>query len=452
MRVNAKESLEMTEWLLILIVAPLVIGPLLACLRQPMMLALPAFAVLVPFGGLLSIGTSKFGSLSSLLGFVLGVGLFLQLMTGRKLKAPMSATVPLWLLLLGAAGATVLWSVSPADTANSFLVLGSLVLVYVFVAISPVDRAVLTRTENALLLGGVLVSSYGLVQLLFLGGFPNDVPGLPPGPGGRFGNDLLGPNNEAVALLLPLLVALSRSVTRRAGSRRVLHTFIAAFLLLGILMTGSRGGLLATVVSMVALALADPRGRRMLLAYGGVGITVAVAVFVFHPAGLAVREVETTSSSGRTDIWRVGLAACPQYCAVGSGWGTFPDVYAATQPSVPDAAVLVGRGGAYQPHNVWLLVGIELGVAGLLLLFAALVLTFVEAVRLPALLRGPPLAGLVGTVFAAIFLSNLEFKFFWMSLIMVAISRNLNIVEDATPPSRRAPVKPDTLAPAWDPS
>lgn len=424
----------MTNLVLALVVAPMVAGPLVMCLRQPMRIALPAYAVLVPFGGsVLSVGSSRFGSLSSLLGIVLGIGLALQLMSRRRLEIPLSATGPLWLLFLGTAGATVLWSLAPKTTANGFLVLGSLVFVYVLVAVSHVDGVVLTRTENGLLLGGVLATCYGLTQLFLLGGFPPDVPGDPPGPGGRFGNDLLGPNNEAVALLLPLLVALSRAVTRPDASKRVFHAFVAALLLVGILMTGSRGGILAAVIAVTTLAFANPGGRGKLLAYIGAGITVATVVFVMHPAGIAVREVQTTSSSGRTDIWRVALASCPQYCAIGSGWETFPDVYAATQPSVPDARVLVGKGGSYQPHNVWLLVAIELGLPGLLLLAAVLGLTLAEALRLPAHLRGPPLGGLIGTYFAALFLSNLEFKFFWMALIMVALSRNLTALETQTP-------------------
>ncbi|MEP6665253.1 MAG: O-antigen ligase family protein [Nocardioidaceae bacterium] len=430
-----------------MIVAPIVVGPLLMCLRQPMRIALPAYAVLVPFGGLLSIGASRFGSLSSLIGIVLGIGLVLQLVSGRRLEVPLSATVPIWLLFLAVAGATVLWSLTPAKTVNGFVVLGSLVFVYVLVALSHVDRAILTRTENGLLLGGVLATGYGLTQLFFLGGFPNDVPGLPPGPGGRFGNDLLGPNNEAVALLLPLLVSLSRSVTRGERSKRTFHAFVSALLLLGILMTGSRGGILAAVVAVTVLALSNREGRVKLFAYAGVGITVAAAVLFLHPAGLAERQVQTTSSSGRTDIWRVGLAACPQYCPIGSGWETFPDVYAATQPSVPDAAVLVGKGGSYQPHNVWMLVAIELGIPGLILLGAVMWLTLVEALKLPAALRGPPLGGLLGTYFAAMFLSNLEFKFFWMALIMVALSRNLSVLEAPTPVGRGPVAEPRFFTP-----
>jgi hypothetical protein len=57
--------------------------------------------------------------------------------------------------------------------------------------------------------------------------------------------------------------------------------------------------------------------------------------------------------------------------------------------------------------------------------------TVADAVRLPARLRGPPLAALLGTLAAAMFLSNLEYKFFWMALVMVALSRNVVLGEAA---------------------
>jgi O-antigen ligase len=422
----------MTQLILLMVAAPILLGGVVVLVRQPMRWALPVYAVWMPFGGLLSVGTSRFGSLSSLLGVLLGVGLILQLLGERRRGVRVSATVPIWLLFLAVAAATVLWSISPKETAAGFLILSSLVLIYVFVAINQVDREILTRTQNGLILGGVLCTLYGFTQFLFLGGFPSDpTAGAGTGADGRFGNDMLGPNNQAIALLLPLLFTLSRSVTLPERSKRALNAAVSTLLLIGIVMTGSRGGVLATFVALIVLALSNPVGRRTLFKYAAAGIVVIALAWVYHPGGIADRTVSTTSSSGRTDIWRVGLAACPKYCSVGSGWETFPDVYAATQASVPGAAVLVGQGGSYQPHNVWLLVAIELGLPGLVLLASALILTFYEGLRLPASLRGPPLGGFVATIFGALFLSNLEFKFFWMALIMVALSRNLALVEAA---------------------
>jgi O-antigen ligase len=365
------------------------------------------------------------------MGLVLGAGLILQLVSARRVALKLSPTVPIWLLLLATAGATATWSITPSASVAGFFILASLVLVYVFIALAHVDREILHRTEAGLIGGAVAATCYGVTQLLFLGGFPSDVPGVGPAPDGRFGNDLLGPDNEAVALLIPLVICVSRSVTSSTRMKRSGFSFLALLLLGGILMTGSRGGLVALAASALALAFAMPRtARRRLLAYGGAGLLVASLVWLYHPVGIANRTTATaTTSSGRTDIWRVGLAACPRYCAFGSGWETFPDVYAATQASVPGAKVLVGTGGSYQPHNVWLLVAIELGLPGLLLLAAGLCLTFYEALRLPVTRRGPPMSALIGTVVAALFLSNLEFKFFWMALILVVLHRNLTDTE-----------------------
>lgn len=420
----------MTDPLVLTVAAPIGLAILLLCLRDPLHIALPLFAALVPFGGLISIGNSRFSSLSSLAGIVLGLGLVLHLLRGRWSRVPLSPTTALWLLFLGVAACTTLWSVAPAKTITSVLVLCSLVGVYLLISVSEIDKAVLTNTENGLLLGGVAVVVYGAFQLLVLGGFPSDSPIEGVVTDGRFGNDMLGPNNQAVALILPLVIALSRMAARRSTRSLVIHGVVVALMLIGIVMTGSRGGMLATGVAMIALTLANGAGRGKLLSFTLVGALLVTLIFVFKPMGLTQREVETTSSSGRTDIWRVGLAACPKYCPVGSGWGTFPDVYAETQASVPDAAVLVGKGGSYEPHNVWFLAAIELGAPGLLLLALVFVLTFVDAVRLPPSLRGPPVAAFVATVFAALFLSNLEFKFFWMAIILVSLARNISLQLD----------------------
>ena len=422
----------MTLWLMVAAM-PLALVVVVLCIREPMRIALPLYAALLPFGSALSVTDSSFGSLSSLAGLLLGVGLAAQLLGTRRSARTMSLSVPIWLLMLGAATASVLWSIDRPTTVGGIMVLASLVLVYVLVAMSHADRVVLRRTENGLLVGGVVVVSYGFYQLLVEGGFPSDVTGATTSDG-RFGNDLLGPGIQAVTLLLPLAIALHRAFAETATGRPFVNGAIALMMFSGILMTGSRTGTLAVAVVVLAMAWSGPRrARNRLLATFLVALVAAGAVWMFQPAGVASRTFESpTSSSGRTDIWRVGLSACDDYCLAGSGWGTFPEVYAETQASVPDARVLVGEGGSYQPHNLWLLAVIELGVVGLVLLTWGLGHAVVEAWRLPRERRGPALAVVLGLCFAVVFLSSMEFKFFWMVLIMVALHRNVTQDEEAT--------------------
>src|SRR5262245_47516667 len=134
--------------LLALVLAPLALAAAVVMLQRPLSVALPAYAATLPFGSLLSVGSSRFTTLSSVIGLVLVVGLLLHLVVGERARGPMSLTVPLWLLFVGVAGATTLWSLDAATTAVGFVLLGSLAAVYVLVSLSRVDREVLRRTEN----------------------------------------------------------------------------------------------------------------------------------------------------------------------------------------------------------------------------------------------------------------------------------------------------------------
>jgi O-antigen ligase len=409
-----------------LVAAPFLLALLLVVLRDPLRVGLPIFAATVPFGGGLAVGASSFGSASSLAGMLLAAGLAVRFASGARLVRLPSPSIPIWGLFATLAAASVLWSVNRRETAFGVVVLASLALVYMMVAACPVDRQVVRRTENGVLAGGAAVVCYGFYQLAFLGGFPDKGAGQGDPLDGRFGDDLLGANLEAVALLLPLVVALQRTLREPGTWSRVAHGAVAALVLAGVFMTGSRTGTLAVAVAVVALAVATPReSRRPLLVMAGLGLVAGVLVWTLHPAGIAERSfASATSSSGRLDIWAVGLTACPSHCAYGAGWGTFPDVYAATQAKVPGAHVLVGDEGSYQAHNIWLLVVVELGVAGVLLLAAGLAVSIREALGLPPDLRGPPVAALAGLLVALMFLSSMEFKFFWLVLVMVALSRN----------------------------
>ena len=361
--------------LMLVLLAPFGVLFALLCIQKPLTVALPLFAASIPFGSLIGIGHSRFSSLSSILGFLMLIGLTLRLVVVRKQRAPLSGTVFLWIAFVAVATTTALWSLGPSLTANGVLEIGSLVALYALISMNQIDREIVHRVEQGLIAGGLAAVGYGAVQLTLLGGFPNDVPGQPPGTRAAASATTCSvPTTTRWRFLLPLASACTASATAPKASTRRLHAVFAFLMFVGIVMTGSRGGMLAAVLCMLVLLAAAPRGRRD---PGGTSSSPvsspAWSPSSCTPSGSPSATVSTTSSSGRTSIWKVGLAACPQYCPLGSGWETFPIVYARTQPTVPGAEVLVGQGGSYQPHNVILLVAIELGVPGLLLFFAVLV-------------------------------------------------------------------------------
>lgn len=425
---------ELMANLLLIGGAPFLLALAILCLREPMRVALPLYAGSIPFGDALSIGGSRFGSASSLLGLLAGLGLLGQLVTTRRLATNLSPSVPIWLMFLAVSAATGLWSIDAADTISGFMVLGSLVTIFVLGAVSDADTVAVRRTESALIAGAVGVVAYGALQLFVLGGFGSS-PDASPDQGGRFGDDLLGPSILAVTLLMPMAIALHRLLGSHGRERTAPYLLVVLVLLIGVLMTGSRTGLVGAALMTLTMMWASPRrARDRLAATLLVGAVVTLGVWVYHPFGIAERTFETvTSSSGRVDIWEVGVAACPDYCVWGSGWGTFPQVYMQNLATVPEAKVLGGSDtGAYEAHNVWLLALVETGVLGVLLVTLGLLAALVTAVRLPDSYRPQAVGMLTALVTGLLFLSSLEFKICWLVLLLVVMYRN------ASPPGAAA--------------
>jgi O-antigen ligase len=403
------------------VLAPLVVAYVVACFRDPLRYALPPYAVLIPFSSLISLGPGAFGSLSSLLGLLLGLALIVQLVTTRRGSAIIPLVVPVWLAFLALSAFSLFWSIAPTATVSDFEVLASQIVLFVALVLTRFDAAALRRFGTALVVGGVLVPMYFLAQA-------SGVIGLPGGRfgsgTGRYGDDLLGANNQAASLLLPLAIAATRALSGSRNSR-VLNGVGVALMVLGVIMTGSRGGLLSTVIVLAIVLFLSPARRAFRIGLAATATVLLAVVLVVQPGGIGTRQVDRqANSSGRTDIWSVGLHACQVYCVAGAGWGGFPSVYEEELASVPDANIME-RGTAFEPHNIFLLAVIQVGVVGLLLTILGLGLALAGALRLPSVLRAPPVAALVGTLVSSFFLSNMQFKFFWAVLAFVAISETV---------------------------
>jgi O-antigen ligase len=423
--------------LLVVVASPLLIAYVVACLRDPLRWAMPPYAVLIPFSSLLSVAPGPFGSVSTLLGLLLGVALVFQLVTNRRGSAHLPAAVPVWLAFLALSGLTLFWSIAPRATADDFIILASQVLLFVAMVLTGFDATTLRRLETSLLLGGVLIVLYGLAQVTVLGGLPGKAEG---GGTARFGDELLGANNQAAALLLPLAIAAARALTGTRNSR-LLHGAATLLIIFGILMTGSRGGLLATCVVLAAVLVLGPARVAIKVWLAAAAAVVLLVVLVANPGGFGERQLEREGSSGRTDIWAVGAHACRLYCLTGAGWGGFPVVYQQELAAVPEARIQE-RGTSFEPHNIFLLAAVETGVLGLVLVTLGLILALLSAMRLPRAMRAPPVAAVLATLLSSFFLSNLGYKFFWAVLIYVAVSETVAASRRAGAPLSALPEMP----------
>jgi O-antigen ligase len=359
---------------------------------------------------------SPFNTPSSAVGALAIGALVVHLIGERRAGATASPPwipeeVAWWLLFAGFASLTFLWSVNPDETLQELLILLSLVALYALAAFARVSPLDLRRFEFAIVLGGVLAAAYGIVLLITsdLPLFGGTVPRLAT-VGGMI--EEAGPNETAATLLLPLAIATGRSVDPDTRGRRAPWVLASALIAIAIVLTASRGGLLS--MGVVVVVVAWNAGRMRMVVWLGILAVVALLMVPTFGADALQARLFKDSSSGRTLIWRTAFEACDRHCLTGSGYGTFPDVY---NEALGVSASISGQKLRQRAHNIWVRVGIETGLVGLVLMSGALFLHARDLNRLPRLLRGPPLAGFLGVMTANVFLSNIGFKYFWLTMI-----------------------------------
>jgi len=396
--------------------APLVVAALWLGARYPIRGALAVYAGVVPFGSGLTLPIplpSPFDTVSTMLGVVAIAAVAVQLALRHRRAERLLPEVPVFLVFAGVAAMTWFWSVNPSATGRNLNVLLSLVALFTVVALVRGDRGDVDVVTWAIIAGGCLVSAYG-VYLLAAGRLAATADGVTRFATAGGVGEGTDPNITAAALLLPLVLITTKLVRGRmpaAMAGALLLVITAIFL------TGSRGGLIAGAAGILTV-LALERGRRLLVYAVPIALAAAVA-FTAAPAGLQGR-LKEQSSTGRSDIWKVGLRGCQEHCATGSGLGTFPDVYRATLLTRFD---LGGHGlKEFKAHNIWLAMVVETGFAGLVLGATGVGLLLVHAWRLPRAARTGPFAGLVAVLVANLFLSNFVFKYFWLVLTYVVLA------------------------------
>lgn len=222
-----------------------------------------------------------------------------------------------------------------------------------------------------------------------------------------------------LAFILATTIPLTFWLLRTKGPARVLAAGMLVASCLGVVLSLSRGALLALAVAGVWHAATHRRHIPVLLA--GVAVTGAVAVLA---AGSVAPQVQTglelkgniaqENVETRLDAWRAAAELTAEHPIDGVGPGNFWLYYleATGRPPGTQALRVV--------HDAYLDVAVELGITGLLLFSAFLALTFRRTSL--AVRRGadpPGLAAAVRTAMvvalvAAVTLSEQYFPPFWV--------------------------------------
>jgi O-antigen ligase len=188
------------------------------------------------------------------------------------------------------------------------------------------------------------------------------------------------PNDLAMTLAAAIPMAWYLGMTYH---RPLVRWACRAYLPIGLLaiaLTGSRGGMLASLVGLLIVPFTMTRltpGRMalavtLLVVSGGIAVAYVPQTIVSRLA-TTTTAVEDLSLGGRFRIWKAGLNAFAQRPMIGYGSGSFK------------VALLPELGYATQvAHNSYLSVLVEEGFVGLLFYLTMFIAVFLALMRLPS--------------------------------------------------------------------
>ena len=242
-------------------------------------------------------------------------------------------------------------------------------------ALSVVDSAArLRRIVAVLTVFGFAYAFFAIIQSVLS---PDKIYGIyKPAAGVPFGSFV---NRHDFAAIIEMTIALPLGLLFTGALRadkRLLYGVAIALMGAAMLLSGSRGGLVALVAEIILLVILTSRakGKKNLVLKAALSIVLVLAavggaVFVGGDTSLT-RFSETASSddvtSSRAQIWGVTLNVIANNLPFGAGLGAFPQAYTQFDPAG-------GYERVEQSHNDYLQVladaGIVGAVIGLLFLF-----------------------------------------------------------------------------------
>jgi len=417
----------------------------IAVVRLPVALAL--WVPLVILSRMPGVGLGATGAMIVL---VMGwLGMVANAGTDRSVylkdRAPailLALTTFIWVTL------SLLWAVDTGLAAAALFnwASGVITLVLVATAIVKIGDA---RLLAAAFVGGMLVSvAIGLVDPAATAQTAIDL--ASEAEDGRF-SGASGDPNYLAAGVVPALALIAGLVQRGQPLRNLALSVAALILVLSLVATQSRGGLLAAVVAIVA-ALVLFRGRRPYIVIAVLTmLSVAAIWFTMNPEGLQRITQSDKGGTGRTELWSIGLRMAQDHPVTGVGIENF----------VRHSRAYVRRPGSlefvafteqpYVPHNVYIGLVAELGIVGLGLYLALLATCMAAAAkaarefeargeRYGTTLAQATAVAILGSAVASFFISNPTDGRTWILLglgpALLAMSRRAGTGQNTGNPSQ----------------
>jgi len=356
-------------------------------------------------------------TLTKLVGLVTAITLLGAGLVERRLASPPRAAI-LWAAFMGWATLSVVWAIDVDLTKQWLLKASTFVLLYlVTVSFKPSQKeivAVCVLLVIAGALAGVLTYTVGAANL-----DADASVNVNNAARARLAlGDMTSKNPNALGrmLLLPLAFAVAGFVHLTGTIKRLAIAGCIGLIAVGIYLSMSRSGIASMSVMLLVLVY---RLRLRARRYAIVAVILLFGISMMMPATF-FRRIESVTSgedptgSGRTEIWSVGLRAIPDFALVGGGLNNFDMVYRRYTAELTASTSLAGA------HNAYLMVTLELGLVGLILMLGAigshfLVVRNARAAGNNGIILAAAEAAAAGTLVAAFFGDILWTKPFWLA-------------------------------------
>ncbi len=421
-----------------------VVGPLVLALlpigaffafRYPLVFPFLAYVALVPFDSLLVVTAGS--TIVKLVGIAtLGALLFRMLLTRHVLLPPRAWY--LWLGLIAYATLTLLWV---PDFVTGKLVYTAMLNLFLMMTVLAIYPA--TRTELKLVMAGIVVSGVGAAGVGILQYLHNNVNSEGWLTVQNAGGVELDHNYFASSFLLPIALALAGTFYARGRAIRVVCAAVTLFMMFGVLLAGSRGGFIASVVVFLYFAIRT-RYRVQVVAV----TAAAFALSAFAPTVWQRFGRENGTGSGRTDIWQTGMHTFKEHWLFGSGVGSYQFNY---DRSVLDVYQRMFQGWGRPGHSIFFVSLNDFGVLGLCLVLAC---WFYSAYQLRVIpksnwLFGARLASeaaIIALFSQSLFIDPFSIKYVWLALSLPSLLLN------SYAPHRLGALRPAAPRPAARPA
>ena len=389
-------------------------------IKKPAVFPLCAYAFLIPFDNLLSLGSA--GTITRYLGILSITVIWLNRIIVKRLKIRKPPKVVWsWALFTFLAFISQLWALDTMATTQGLFTLGGLFLIYFSCGILQITDKDYSLLATCTLLGGVTAAIFSII--LFARGITyQQTIRASLVIGSERWED---PNEFATSLILPLALALGlfvygRKLWRVLGGVCVIMMGVAIFL------SGSRGGAIGAFIA-TAMLMKRLKWRTRLKLIVAVALAISI-VSCFNPhlvIRFSLQDVLVSGGAGRFAIWQVGWNAFVKKPLFGYGYNNFSHAYEIARVDFPQTGYFVRP---FQvAHNIYLQVLVELGLLGGVIILAAIWQHWKTLRNFSghAKLAKPLEAALLGVCISGVNLGILAAKPFWWLLTLLVILLNV---------------------------